>query len=104
MAIQTLNTIKQWFRTSLKPTQAQFWDTWDSFRHKYEKVPVKEVEGLEDSLLSKADKTVLDNHLADRNAHSPQINTDWNSESGFSQLINKPEFRTINGEPIIGSG
>jgi len=50
MAIQTLNTIKQWFRTSLKPTQAQFWDTWDSFRHKYEKVPVKDVEGIEELL------------------------------------------------------
>ena len=50
MAIQTLNTIKQWFKTSLKPTQAQFWDTWDSFRHKYEKVPVKDVEGIEELL------------------------------------------------------
>lgn len=43
MALQTLNTIKNWFRTGLKPTQTQFWDTWDSFRHKYEKVPVKDV-------------------------------------------------------------
>lgn len=104
MALQTLNTIKQWFRTGLKPTQTQFWDTWDSFRHKYEKVPVKEVEGIDELLLSKADKTALDNHLDDKNAHAPQINTDWNSASGFSQLINKPEFKTINGEPIIGSG
>ncbi|MEP6804445.1 MAG: hypothetical protein ABI892_07975 [Flavobacterium sp.] len=103
MALQTLNTIKQWFRTGLKPTQAQFWDTWDSFRHKYEKLPVKDIEGLDDVLLSKADKTVLDNHIADKNAHAPQINTDWNSKSGFSQLLNKPEFKTINGEAIIGT-
>ena len=104
MASQTLNTIKQWFRTGLKPTQTQFWDTWDSFRHKYDKVPVKDVEGIDELLLSKADKVVLDNHLADKIAHAPQVNTDWNSESGFSQLINKPEFKTINGEPIIGNG
>ena len=104
MAIQTLNTIKNWFKTSLKPSQAQFWDTWDSFRHKFEKVPVKDIDGIDELLLTKADKTILDNHLADKIAHAPQVNTDWNSESGLSQLINKPEFKTINGEPIVGNG
>ena len=104
MAIQTLNTIKNWFKTGLKPSQAQFWDTWDSFRHKFEKVPVKDIDGIDELLLTKADKTILDNHLADKIAHAPQINTDWNSESGFSQLINKPKFKTINGEEIIGDG
>ncbi|MFH6947803.1 hypothetical protein ACHRV6_04880 [Flavobacterium sp. FlaQc-51] len=104
MATQTLETIKKWFKTGLKPTQVQFWDTWDSFRHKYEKVPVKDVDGIDELLLSNADKTVLNNHLSDKEAHAPQINTDWNSESGFSQLINKPEFKTINGEKIVGTG
>jgi hypothetical protein len=47
MAIQTLNTIKSWFKTSLKPTQQQFWDTWDSFRHKYDKIYLKEIEGID---------------------------------------------------------
>ncbi|OMQ11824.1 hypothetical protein [[Flexibacter] sp. ATCC 35103] len=50
MAIQTLSTIKNWFRTGLKPTQAQFWDTWDSFRHKYEKIPAKDIEGIDELL------------------------------------------------------
>ncbi|MBF4484373.1 pyocin knob domain-containing protein [Flavobacterium sp. CSZ] len=104
MALQTLNTIKQWFKTGLKPSQQQFWDTWDSFRHKFEKVPVKDIEGIDELLLSKADKVVLDNHLANKIAHAPQVNTDWNSESGFSQLFNKPEFKTINGEPLTGGG
>jgi len=104
MALQTLNTIKQWFKTGLKPTQTQFWDTWDSFRHKFEKVPVKDIDGIDELLLTKADKTILDNHLADKIAHAPQINTDWNSESGFSQLLNKPEFKTINSESILGFG
>jgi|GEM_PF-2895207 len=47
MALQTLKTIKSWFRTGLKPTQAQFWDTWDSFRHKSEKIPAKDIEGID---------------------------------------------------------
>ncbi|WP_202704038.1 hypothetical protein [Flavobacterium sp. UGB4466] len=72
MALQTLNTIKSWFKTGFKPTQTQFWDTWDSFRHKYEKVPVKEIEGIDELLSAKADKTVLNDHLTDKNAHAPQ--------------------------------
>lgn len=51
MALQALKTIKNWFRTGLKPTQAQFWDTWDSFRHKSEKIPVKDIEGVEELLV-----------------------------------------------------
>ncbi|WP_433780354.1 hypothetical protein [Flavobacterium anhuiense] len=104
MAIQTLNTIKNWFKTTLKPSQQQFWDTWDSFRHKLDKVPVKDVEGIDELLNAKADKIALNDHIADINAHAPQVNTDWNSESGFSQLLNKPDFKTINGESVIGDG
>jgi hypothetical protein len=70
MAIVNLNTIKNWFKTSLKPTQQQFWDTWDSFRHKSEKVPIAEVEGINELLQAKASKEVLETHLTDENAHS----------------------------------
>ncbi|WP_343707729.1 hypothetical protein [Flavobacterium sp.] len=70
MAIQTLNTIKNWFKTTLKPSQQQFWDTWDSFRHKLDKVPVKEVEGIDELLNAKADKSVLNAHITDVNAHA----------------------------------
>jgi hypothetical protein len=71
MAIQTLNTIKNWFRTGLKPTQTQFWDTWDSFRHKDQKVSVTDIEDIDELLSSKTDKS---------------------------------DFKTINGESILGSG
>ncbi|KAF2337989.1 pyocin knob domain-containing protein [Flavobacterium nitrogenifigens] len=70
MAIQTLNTIKSWFKTTLKPSQQQFWDTWDSFRHKFDKVPVEEIEGIDELLNTKADKIALNDHIADINAHA----------------------------------
>jgi hypothetical protein len=72
MAVQTLNTLKNWFRTGLKPSQQQFWDWLDSFRHKNDKVPVADVEGIDELLLAKASQDVLDNHLTDLNAH-PQL-------------------------------
>lgn len=56
MAKQTLNTIKSWFRTAFKPTQAQFWDTWDSFFHKDDKIPIGSIEGLNARFDDKADK------------------------------------------------
>lgn len=46
MAVVSLSTIKNWFKTGLKPTQAQFWDTWDSFRHKGEQIPIGDINGI----------------------------------------------------------
>nr|WP_315175540.1 hypothetical protein [uncultured Flavobacterium sp.] len=60
MALQTLSTIKDWFKTGLKPSQTQFWDTWDSFRHKNDKVPVTEVEGMDELLDQLPPKTIYE--------------------------------------------
>jgi hypothetical protein len=69
MAVTPINTIKNWFKTGLEPTQEQFWDWLDSFRHKSEKVPVADIEGIDQLLFSKADKQVFETHLTDPNAH-----------------------------------
>lgn len=47
MAKVSLSTIKNWFRTALKPTQSQFWDTWDSFWHKDDSIPTSSITGLD---------------------------------------------------------
>ncbi|WP_268846725.1 hypothetical protein [Flavobacterium aestivum] len=69
MAIVSLNVIKNWFRTGLKPNQEQFWDTWDSFWHKNDKIPASSIEGMDALLNGKASKAVLDDHLINKNAH-----------------------------------
>lgn len=46
----SLATIKNWFKTGLKPTQSQFWDTWDSFWHKDDSIPTASVAGLDSAL------------------------------------------------------
>lgn len=56
MAIVSLNTIKNWFKTGLKPTQTQFWDAWDSFRHKSDAVPYADIEGLDAVLFEQNNK------------------------------------------------
>lgn len=85
MAIQTLNTIKKWFKTGLKPSQDQFWDTWDSFRHKYEKVPIQDIEELENKLDTKAEKSQLEEHQNNPNAHAELFSAKENkSEKGIA--------------------
>ena len=39
--ITVLNTIKSWFKTGLRPTESQFFATWDSFWHKYQSAVIK---------------------------------------------------------------
>ena len=100
MAIQTLDTIKEWFKTGFKPKQQQFWDTWDSFRHKYEKVPVQDIEGIDELFSSKADKKNIETHLEDSNAHSKLIEKklDKGDYTGTAKdLLNAiPDLNTAN--------
>ena len=73
------NTIKNWFLTGLKPTQAQFWATWDSFWHKDEKIPITAIEDIENILNAKADAEALANHFTDANAHGDLFSEKANS-------------------------
>jgi hypothetical protein len=42
--------------------------------------------------------------ILNKPAITAQVNSDWNSVSGISQILNKPTFKTINGSSIIGLG
>jgi hypothetical protein len=50
MAQQTISTLKSWFVRGAKPTQSQFADFIDSFRHKSDNIAISEVTGLQQSL------------------------------------------------------
>jgi len=69
MAKQSLYAIKNWFKTGLKPSQQQFWDTWDSFWHKDEIIPAANIENLDKRLDEKADQQAFARHLTDSLAH-----------------------------------
>lgn len=47
MAIQNINTLKNWFKRGFKPLQQQFYDWLDSYWHKDEKIPIATIDGLE---------------------------------------------------------
>lgn len=67
----SLSEIKNWFKTNLIPTQAQFWATFDSFWHKSEMIPAEKIDDLQTLLDDKADRATLENHYSDHQAHKP---------------------------------
>lgn len=48
------NTIKDWFKTGLKPLQSQFWALMDSYWHKDEDIPMDKIQDLMGVLNDKA--------------------------------------------------
>lgn len=64
-----INTILSWFKTGLKPTQTQFWASWQSFWHKDEQIPQSNIANLSATLNAKVEKSQFDAHTQDLNAH-----------------------------------
>ena len=77
-----LSEIYNWFMTAKRPTQAQFWASWGSFRHKNDSIPQSEVENLSATLNAKAEKSQFDGHKIDPLAHAKLFN-------GVEKLSNK---------------
>ncbi|MDA6068630.1 hypothetical protein NJT12_03265 [Flavobacterium sp. AC] len=64
-----INTILNWFKTGLQPTEAQFWASWASFWHKDEMIPQGNINQLVNTLGAKVEKDQFDAHKIDPNAH-----------------------------------
>nr|DAY34495.1 MAG TPA: GDSL like Lipase Acylhydrolase [Caudoviricetes sp.] len=81
MAKTTINIIKSWFKTGLKPTQDQFWSWQDSYWHKDEIIPQENIQNLSTTLSSKADADQLANKAnADATGLTQENITAWNTK------------------------
>lgn len=65
-----LNNILSWFETGKKPTQTQFWTSWQSFWHKDEPIPQSSIQNLTEALNQKAEASHLEAHYDDPQAHN----------------------------------
>jgi hypothetical protein len=59
MAKKTVDALKQFFMTGKKPTQQQFWDWLDSFRHKDDKIAFDDLSDDLKVLISSSTTTSL---------------------------------------------
>ncbi|RKR11613.1 hypothetical protein C8C83_3353 [Flavobacterium sp. 90] len=66
----SINTILGWFKTGNKPTQTQFWNSWQSFWHKDEAIPQSSITNLKSTLDSKTDESQFESHKIDTAAHT----------------------------------
>lgn len=55
-----IDTVKPWFETSDKPTQAQFWQLFAYLRFKDEAIAIADIAGLVSALANKAEKAALE--------------------------------------------
>lgn len=99
-------TIKNFFKRGLKPTQEQFWSTWDSFWHKDEKLPISSIDKLGDLLDGKAEENHEHSQYAKNDATS-LTDADiisWQQALGVDDLdyVEIPtETATENSHPYV---
>lgn len=96
------NTLKNWFKTGLKPLQAHFWAWLDSYWHKDEKIPMQNIEGIDTALENKAETTAVD---AKANADASGLGNEniakWKEALGVGEL---PEnIATIDQNGALGN-
>lgn len=90
--ITSLNQLKNWFKTGLKPTQAQFWAWLDSFYHKEEQIPQEKITGLAETLENKADNSAVEVKAnADATGLSEEQKQAWKEALGVYQLPKLPQ-------------
>lgn len=94
-----LKEILSWFEKNKYPTQEQFKESWTSFWHKSEKMPMEQVVGLQDELSDKAlksDLNAVETELKDKASKEELANVvaglvPMGSVANLAELETKPK-------------
>lgn len=104
-----LHTILSWFQTGDFPTETQFKETFLSFYHKEDLIPIEGIEGFEEIFQSFVSAAAFQQHLTDPNAHSGYLAllnasnltsthvNNWKSKLGISNIA------TIDSSDQLGN-
>lgn len=95
------NTIIPWFKKYLKPNEFQYKKLFNSIWFKDEKIPVRNIEGLQELLIEKADTEAFKNHINKKDIHPIYLN---NLTLLRSQTLNKFLFSKVLGHSTINDG
>lgn len=74
--------LKKYFETGDKPTQTEYEELIDALRHVDTKLPITDIENLQNSLDSKTDATSFLNHINDLSIHGGGTGTGGSAMSG----------------------
>jgi len=95
--------LKRYFQTGDKPTQGQYAELIDAFRHQDEKLPIADVDNLQTSLDSKASTEALLNHINDTAVHQAgtptgaEIKTAYEAEPDTNAFTNSEKQQVADG-------
>lgn len=84
----SLSQIKSWFKKGLYPTESQFSNTWDSFWHKDEQIPLSSIVGLTEKLNQKANTALLEQKADKEHLHEDYLTKE--------DIVNKQDIRDDN--------
>lgn len=88
-----IDTVKGWFNYKDAPSETQFSQTFNWLRWKDEKIPMNDVNGLNEIFVKKADKQAFEAHLRDEDIHVTQREKKkWNKGTVPFNLSEKPVF------------
>lgn len=107
MALRTLETLKSYFFEHAYPTWQQFHDVLDSYRHKNDKVPITEVDGLAEQLNSKIPSSELADKVSIINEHFSELeesltNNYASKVDGKVPISQLPTNVVVSGTPTVG--
>ncbi|MBF2708792.1 hypothetical protein [Flavobacterium soyangense] len=94
------NTLKNWFKTGLKPTQEQFWAWIDSFYHKDEKIPITAIDGIENILQPNA-KTILISDTYSKSNYEWNVVPGDNLEEGIGKLAHALDLLLLKNSGFL---
>ncbi|MDM1548696.1 hypothetical protein HX096_12615 [Empedobacter falsenii] len=99
-------TIKNWFKTGLKPKQDQFWAQFDSYWHKSESLPISSITNLGNLLDGKAESNHTHDIYATNDATSLTVQniTQWQNKLGINDLdyvVIPTEDATVESHPYV---
>lgn len=94
------NTLKNWFKTGLKPTQEHFWAWMDSYWHKDEKIPITAIDGIE-TILQPTAKTILISEDYAKSDYEWNVVPGDNLEEGIGKLAHALDLLLLKNEGFL---
>ncbi len=96
--------LKKYFETGDKPTQQQYAELIEALRHEDENIPITDVDGLQESLDSKATNQALLNHINDSTVHGggsnisgADIKTAYEAETNTNAFTDTEKQQVADG-------
>lgn len=89
------NTVFDWFLSKKKPNETQFRNVWTWLRWRDEKIPVQDVQGIDNLLLQKAEAQLVNIIANDVNTIKEEVKKGFKTVAEIQLVANTPTEYTL---------